>query len=113
MNGSQQGTPPTGQLAQVVLEHAQLAEQILVSLSRMLPAFTPVAAQMQASLRLGVVKALKDATGNPQQSLASGAGPSMPPAGQPPAPGGQPSPGGAMSPPPGAGAPPTAGPGPQ
>jgi hypothetical protein len=77
--GTPTGTPPTGQLMQVVLEHAQLAEQILTSLGHMLPQFVPVAAQMIATMRLGVVSSLKGATQNPQQSLAQGAGPAQPP----------------------------------
>jgi len=76
--GTPSGTPPTGQLMQVVLEHAQLAEQILTSLGHMLPSFVPVAAQIIASMRLGVISSLKNSQGNPQQSLAQGAGPSQP-----------------------------------
>jgi hypothetical protein len=82
--GTPSGTPPTGQLMQIVLEHAQLAEQILTSLGHMIPAFVPVAAQMIASMRLGIVSALKNAQSNPSQSLAQGAGPAQPP--PPPAP---------------------------
>lgn len=99
------GTPPTGELMQIALEHAQLAEQILTSLGHMLPSFVPVAAQLIASMRLGVVKALKDTTANPQQSLAAGAGPSQSPQQPSPDQGGG-APGGAGMPPPPAAAPP-------
>lgn len=100
LNGTPSGTPPTGQLLQVVLEHANLAEQILTSLAHMLPSFVPVASQVIASMRLGVVGALKQAQGNPQQSLNQGAGnmqqpqpmqnTQQAPAGVPPPPQGQP-----------------------
>ena len=113
LSGNPQGTPPTGQLMQVVLEHAQLAEQILTSLGHMLPSFVPVAAQLIASMRLGVISSLKQSQGNPQQSLASGAGPAQPPqppggappqAAAPPAgPGGVPAPPGQAPPMPGGG----------
>jgi len=92
--GTPTGTPPTGQLMQIVLEHAQLAEQILTSIGHMLPSFVPVAAQIIASMRLGVVSSLKQASGNPTQSLASGAGPAQqpPPSGPAGATGGMPAP---------------------
>jgi hypothetical protein len=79
LSGGASGTPPTGELMQIALEHAQLAEQILTSLGHMLPSFVPVAAQLIASMRLGVVSALKQATSQPTQSLAAGAGPAQPP----------------------------------
>src|SRR5215472_5158943 len=107
LQGPQVGAQPAGQLAEVVLEHDMLAEQLLISLGRMLPSFVPVAAQIQASLRMGVVQALKQATTSPGQSLAQGAGPSVPP--QPPTPPGQAAGGGGMPPPPGPASPSPAG----
>ena len=100
--GTPSGTPPTGQLMQVVLEHAQLAEQILTSLGHMLPSFVPVAAQLIASMRLGVISSLKNSQGNPQQSLAQGAGPAQPATQPPPDQGqqqGAPAPAGIAAPP--------------
>jgi hypothetical protein len=79
LSGGAKGTPPSGELMQIVLEHAQLAEQILTSLGHMLPSFVPVASQLIASMRLGVVSSLKQATAQPNQSLAAGAGPAQPP----------------------------------
>jgi hypothetical protein len=84
LSGGAKGTPPTGELMQIVLEHAQLAEQILTSLGHMLPSFVPVASQLIASMRLGVVSSLKQATSQPNQSLAAGAGPAQPPQPTPP-----------------------------
>lgn len=110
LSGGASGTPPTGELMQIVLEHAQLAEQILTSLGHMLPSFVPVASQLIASMRLGVVSSLKQTAANPQQSLAAGAGSAQPPQGAaPPSPSGAP-PTGGMPPPPAA-APPAGGPG--
>lgn len=109
--GTPSGTPPTGQLMQVVLEHAQLAESILTSLGHMLPQFVPVAAQLIASMRLGVISSLKQAQANPSQSLAQGAGPAQPPAQAPPPQGG--APGAAGVPPPPQGQPSVPGNGPQ
>jgi hypothetical protein len=81
MAGQPTGTPPSGGLAEVVVEHGMLAENVLVSLAKILPALTPLISQITASLRTGIVGALQNA-GTPagaQQSLAAGAGPVPPP----------------------------------
>lgn len=98
-----QGTPPTGQLEQVVIEHAMLAEQLLTSIGKMLPSFVPIAAQIQSSMRTGIMQALKAAAQSPQTSLAAGSAPPNPPPPPLPPQGAAPpgGPAGAMAPPPG------------
>jgi len=112
LSGQPTGTSPTGGLAEIVVEHGMLAENVLVSLAKILPALTPLISQVTASLRSGIVSALQN-SGTPQgaqQSLAAGAGPVPPPPTPPIPPQGGPGAAGPVGGPvPAAGAPPPQG----
>ena len=80
LSGQPTGTKPTGDMAQIVIEHGMLAENLLVSLARMLPSFAPISTQIITTLRAGIVQALQQASTpqGAQANLAAGAGPAPP-----------------------------------
>jgi hypothetical protein len=59
MSQTQQGAPPTGDIASAVAQQAMLVEKIIGQLAQMLPSFAPSASQIVATLRAGVVGALQ------------------------------------------------------
>jgi len=59
--------PPGAQLIALVAQQAQLAEQTIMSLARMLPTFVPVAAQIQSAIRSAVTQALQQVQGQGQE----------------------------------------------
>lgn len=79
------GTPPTGDMAGMVVQRAALLDQQIQQLAQMLPAFVPMAAQMSMLLKQGIVQSLQMAQGG--GGPAGGAGPTPQGAMAPPPPG--------------------------
>lgn len=85
------GTPPTGDMAGMVVQRAAMLDQQIQQLAQMMPQFVPIAAQMSAMLKQGIVQSLQAAQGGGGPAGAGGAAPPgaagggmVPPPGGPP-----------------------------